>query len=170
AIFPEDGLWYECVITEQTEKGYKITFTDYGSRAEVKFDQIRLQSSGKVAEKKRQIKEVVTPAGYKIPESLTIAKTDTEEVIDTKRRKIQAIKKQQRSDKLEAESSKGQVGWQKFFNNKASTRSKTGFLTGKPKESIFKVPEHLEGKVGVMNSGGKMTDFAEAKKFSYQYV
>ncbi|CAE8605805.1 unnamed protein product, partial [Polarella glacialis] len=139
AIFPEDGLWYECVITEQTEKGYKITFTDYGSRAEVKFDQIRLQSSGKVAEKKRQIKEVVTPAGYKIPESLTIAKTDTEEVIDTKRRKIQAIKKQQRSDKLEAESSKGQVGWQKFFNNKASTRSKTGFLTGKPKESIFKV-------------------------------
>eukprot|EP00933_Yihiella_yeosuensis_P080078 TRINITY_DN9348_c1_g2_i1.p1 TRINITY_DN9348_c1_g2~~TRINITY_DN9348_c1_g2_i1.p1 ORF type:complete len:333 (-),score=92.94 TRINITY_DN9348_c1_g2_i1:260-1258(-) len=172
AIFPDDGLWYDSVITEQTEKGYKITFTDYGAKGEVKFDQIRLQSSGaKVADaKKRQIKEVVTPAGYKIPESLTIQKTDTEEVIDTKKRKIQAIKKTQRAEKLEQESQKDQSSWQKFFHSKASTRSKTGFLSGKPKESIFKVPEALEGKVGVMNSGQEMTKFSEAKKFTYQYV
>ncbi|CAK9028360.1 Survival of motor neuron-related-splicing factor 30 (Survival motor neuron domain-containing protein 1) [Durusdinium trenchii] len=90
AIFPEDGLWYDCVITEQTEKGYKITFIDYGSKAEVKFDQIRLQSTGKVGQQKRTIKEVTTPAGYKIPESMQIAKTDTEDIIEAKRRKITA--------------------------------------------------------------------------------
>merc|ERR1711948_87304 len=101
AIFPEDGLWYDCLITEQTEKGYKINFVEYGSKVEVKFDQIRLSSSGKVAEKKRAIKEVATPAGYKIPESLVIQKADSEEVIETKRRKIQAIKKQQRTDRIE---------------------------------------------------------------------
>ena len=45
------------VITEQTEKGYKINFIDYGSKSEVKFDQIRLQSTGKVGQQKRTIKE-----------------------------------------------------------------------------------------------------------------
>jgi len=170
AIFPEDGLWYECIITEQTEKGYKITFTDYGNKAEVKFDQIRLAGAGKVAEKKRTIKEVATPAGYKIPESLVIQKADSDEVIDTKKRKIQAIKKQQRVDRVEEEAMKKQSSWQKFFYTKASTRSKCGFMSGKPKESIFKVPETLEGKVGVVGSGREMTKFAEPRKFTYQYV
>eukprot|EP00931_Biecheleriopsis_adriatica_P091612 TRINITY_DN654_c0_g1_i1.p1 TRINITY_DN654_c0_g1~~TRINITY_DN654_c0_g1_i1.p1 ORF type:complete len:335 (+),score=115.19 TRINITY_DN654_c0_g1_i1:53-1057(+) len=170
AIFPEDGLWYDCVITEQTEKGYKITFTDYGAKSEVKFDQIRLQSSGKVGQQKRTVKELTTPAGYKIPESMAIQKTDTEEVIEAKKRKITAIKKQQRQDKLEEEHTKQQTSWQKFFYNKASTRSKCGFMSGKPKESIFKVPESLEGKVGVMGSGKEMTKFDEARKFTYQYV
>jgi len=173
AVFPEDGLWYDCVITEQTEKGYKINFTDYGSKAEVKFDQIRIRSASttsKVESKKRSVKEVVTPAGYKLPESLTIAKTDTEEVIDTKKRKIQAIKKSQRTDRLDEDAQKAQSSWQKFHYNKASTRSKTGFLSGKPKESIFKVPENVEGRVGFMNSGSQMTSFQEARKFTYQYV
>jgi len=170
AVFAEDGLWYECVITEQTEKGYKITFTDYGSKAEVQFDQIRLSGSGRGAEKKRTLKEVATPAGYKIPESLVIQKVDSEEVIETKRRKIQAIKKQQRVDRIEEDASKKQGSWQKFFHTKASTRSKCGFMSGKPKESMFKVPETLEGKVGVIGSGREMTKFAEPRKFTYQYV
>jgi len=172
AIFPDDGLWYDCVITEQTEKGYKINFTEYGQKSEVRFDQIRLSasSSAKVAEKKRTIKEVATPAGYKIPESLVIQKTDTEEVIETKKRKIQAIKKQQRGDKKDEDATKQQSSWLKFHYNKASTRSKCGFLSGKPKESMFKVPDSLDGRVGFMNSGQEMTRFSEARKFSYQYV
>lgn len=171
AIFPEDGLWYDCVITEQTETGYKVTFTEYGSKGEVKFDQVRLGGTvGKVAEKKRNIKEVATPAGYKIPESLVIQKTDTEEVIETKKRKILAIKKQQRGDKKEEDSMKQQAGWQKFFHSKASSQSKCGFKSGKAKESIFRVPDNLEGKVGVTGSGSQMTNFSEAKKFTYQYI
>jgi hypothetical protein len=168
-IFHEDGLWYDCVITEQTEKGYRVTFTEYGTKVDIKFDQIRL-GGHKSADKKRSIKEVSTPAGYKVPESLAIQKTDTEEVKETKKRKIQAIKKQQRSDKIDNEAMTKQAGWQKFFCNKASTRSKCGFLSGKPKESIFKVPETLEGKVGVTGSGKGMTEFAEPRKFTYQYV
>lgn len=169
-IFPEDGLWYDCVITEQTEKGYKVTFTEYGTKSELKFDQIRLGGSKGAADKKRTIKEVTTPAGYKVPESLTIMKADTEEVKETKRRKIQAIKKQQRVDKVDEDAMKKQTGWQKFFCGKASVRSKCGFMSGKPKESIFKVPETLEGKVGVTGSGKGMTEFAEPRKFTYQYV
>merc|ERR1719183_2168179 len=127
-------------------------------------------STQKTEDKKRNIKEVTTKAGYKIPETMVIAKTDTEEVIEVKKRKIQAMKKQQRADKVEDDSRKQQSSWQKFFHNKASTKSKCGFMSGKPKESMFKVPETLEGKVGVINSGGEMTRFTEAKKFTYQYV
>lgn len=171
SVFPEDGLWYDCVITEQTGNGYRVSWTEYGSKGEVKFDQIRLSgTSGKVAEKKRNIKEVATPAGYKIPESLVIQKTDTEEIIETKKRKIMAIKKQQRADKQEEGAMKQQGSWQKFFHSKASTQSKCGFKSGKAKESIFKVPETLEGKVGVTGSGKEMTKFQEPKKFTYQYV
>lgn len=169
SIFLEDGLWYDCVITEQTEKGYKVTFTEYGTRSEVRFDQVRL-AGAKGPEKKRSVKEVSTPAGYKIPESLVIQKVDTEEIKETKKRKIQAIKKNQRQEKVEQDSLRKQASWQKFFCNKASVRSKCGFLSGKPKESIFKVPETLEGKVGVTGSGKGMTEFAEARKFTYQYV
>mmetsp|Transcript_11166 Transcript_11166/g.20296 ORF Transcript_11166/g.20296 Transcript_11166/m.20296 type:complete len:324 (-) Transcript_11166:25-996(-) len=168
-IFEEDGLWYDCIITEQTEKGYRITFSEYGSKQEVRFDQVRL-SSTRGADKKRTIKEVTTPSGYKIPESLVIQKTDTDEQKETKARKIQAIKKAQRTDKMDEEAMKKQAGWQKFFHNKASIKSKTGFMSGKPKESIFKVPDTLEGKVGFMGSGKEMTNFSEAKKFTYQYV
>merc|ERR1719161_310196 len=124
----------------------------------------------RVPAQKRTIKEVTTPAGYKVPESLTIAKTDTDEVKETKKRKIQAIKKQQRTDKIDEDHMKKQTSWQKFTHSKASTRSKCGFLTGKPKESIFKVPETLEGKVGVTGSGKGVTAFAEPRKFTYQYV
>jgi len=164
AIF-EDGLWYDCMITEQTEKGYKVTFAD-ATKIEVKFDQVRL---GK-AEKKRTVKEILTPAGYRIPESLVIQKTDTDDQKETKQRKIQAIKKQQRVEKVEDDSLKKQTSWQKFFHNKASIKSKCGFMSGKPKESIFKVPETLEGKVGVCGSGKEMTKFSEPRKFTYQYV
>ena len=35
----------------------------------------------------------------------------------------------------------GQANWQKFFYKKASSRSKCGFMSGKPKDSIFKAPD-----------------------------
>lgn len=168
AIFAEDGLWYDCVVSEQTEKGYKVTFSDYGQKSEIKFDQVRTQP--KSSDKKRQAKEVTTPGGYKIPETLQINKNDTEEQKELKRRKVHAIKSKQRTDKIEEDMLKQQAGWQKFFHSKASIRSKTGFLSGKPKESIFKVPDNLDGKVGVVGSGRGMTESAEKQKFSYQYV
>jgi len=170
AIFPEDGLWYDCVIMEQTEKGYKVNFIEYGTKVEIRFDQIRISASGKVETKKRTIKEIATPAGYKIPESLVVQKTDTEEQIDTKKRKITAIKKNQRGDRLDDAAAKNQSSWLKFTHNKASSRSRCGFLSGKPKDSIFKVAENLEGRVGFMGSGKDMTTYAEPKKFTYQYV
>mmetsp|Transcript_57893 Transcript_57893/g.154698 ORF Transcript_57893/g.154698 Transcript_57893/m.154698 type:complete len:323 (+) Transcript_57893:107-1075(+) len=169
AIFEEDGLWYDCVVKEQTEKGYRVLFTDYGNDEEVNFDQVRLGQS-KQAEKKANVKEYVTPAGYRIPENLKIDPADSQKQKALKRRKIREIKAEQRKKMMDQDHLKVQNNWQKFMATQASTRSKSGFLTGKPKESIFKSPETLDGKVGVTNSGSKMTNFAERTKFSYNFT
>lgn len=40
-----------------------------------------------------------------------------------------------------------------------------GFFTGRKKDSIFKSPEEVSGKVGVVGSGQGMTDFHKREKF-----
>jgi hypothetical protein len=165
AINVKDGLWYDGVIAEQTEKGYLVNFSELGMKQEVYFDRVRLGHSAK----KRTVKEIITPGGYKIPESLQINAVDTEEVIAAKRRKIHSIKNQQK-DGLKAQKDVQKANsWQKF-NKKSSARSKTGFLTGKSKDSIFKVPEALDGRVGVVGSGQGITQFAERVKFTYNHL
>lgn len=166
AIFSEDGLWYDCMVTDQTEKGYAVTFVEYGNKEDVRFDRIRV---GGKKDNKRTIKEITTKAGYKIPETLVIKEDDDEEAIALKKQKIKGVKSSQRQDLISQEHVKKATSWQKF-NNKASIRSKNGFLSGKAKESIFKAPEEADGKVGVVNSGRKMTEFAERQKFTYNFV
>jgi hypothetical protein len=162
AINLKDGLWYDGVIAEQTAKGYLVHMQELNMKQEVFFDRVRLGQSAK----KRTVKEIITPGGYKIPESLQLVTGDTEEVIAAKRRKIHALKNQQK-DGLKAQKDVSKANsWQKF-NKKSSARSKTGFLTGKSKDSIFKVPEHLDGRVGVVGSGKGMTDFGDRVKFTY---
>lgn len=50
------------------------------------------------------------------------------------------------------------------FKVKSSTKSKTGFRTGKAKDSIFRSPDGVAGKVGVVNSGKSMTSFGERQR------
>jgi hypothetical protein len=161
-INAKDGLWYDAIIAEQTEKGYLVHFQALGQKQEVAFDRVRLGQTVK----KRTVKEIITPGGFRIPESLQILPGDSEEVIAAKRRKIHAIKSTQKEALTVQKEVQKANGWQKF-NKKSSARSKTGFLTGKSKESIFKVPERSDARVGVVGSGQAMTDFAERVKFTY---
>jgi len=168
AIFSEDGLWYDCVITEQTEKGYQVTFLEYSNKEEVGFDRVRLQGSGNKiqSEKKKNIKEIITPGGYKIPDNLMAHPGDTDEIRERKQRKIRAIKNKQRDEMQSKEHEVRAGGWQKFVK-KSSAMSKTGYMTGRKKESIFKVPDRHDSKVGVTGSGSGMTNFGDRKKFTY---
>jgi len=172
AIFSEDGLWYDSKITEQTENGYKVEFSEYGEKEDVRFDMVRLKQVEKKAKnelldaKQKNIKIVETPGGWKIPENLIVQPTDTEKQRELKRRKIHQLKGEQRKDREDVHMVQRQNSWQKF-KNKASSKSKTGFMTGKTKDSIFRVPEAIEGRVGVMNSGNGMTTFVDKQKFTY---
>ena len=78
--------------------------------AEVKFDQIRIKKLGAMpgqegrkrydpyaaqdlTAKKRQIKEVITAGGYRVPENLLPKEDDSAEAVENKKRKLQNIKK-----------------------------------------------------------------------------
>eukprot|EP00922_Rhytidocystis_sp_ex-Travisia-forbesii_P000855 GHVS01001231.1.p1 GENE.GHVS01001231.1~~GHVS01001231.1.p1 ORF type:complete len:258 (+),score=60.00 GHVS01001231.1:167-940(+) len=86
---------------------------------------------------KKKVKEIVTPGGYRIPEFLTIKETDTATQRHQKKRKVQAIKKEQRQEVQETEANARATSWRKF-SSKASSKKVKGFLTGRKHESIFK--------------------------------
>uniref|UniRef100_A0A3B0N1P2 Tudor domain-containing protein n=1 Tax=Theileria annulata TaxID=5874 RepID=A0A3B0N1P2_THEAN len=116
ALYGEDGYedgyiylfrrWYDCIINRQTEKGYIVTYKDYNTSEEVQRDRVKT--------KIKEVKEIVTPAGYVIPENLIIKKTDNEKEKLRKRKLVQTLKKQQKSQKEDEESYKRASNWRKF--------------------------------------------------------
>ncbi|CEM04052.1 unnamed protein product [Vitrella brassicaformis CCMP3155] len=152
AIYDEDGLWYDCTIDEQTELGYKVTFTEYGNQEHVKADQVRLAGTGGGAQAggkrgkdgrggdKRRVKEILTPGGYRIPEHLTIKPTDTEDQKKSKKKRMHSIKAKQKQEKEEEEANKKKSSWQKHFN-KSGARARVGFMSGKPRDSQFRTAD-----------------------------
>ncbi|CAI5537626.1 unnamed protein product [Closterium sp. Naga37s-1] len=97
-----------------------------------------------------------------IPLKLRIKPEDSEDVKVEKKRKIHAFKSKQRMEMLEVMTNKKQNTWQQFQTK--GSKKKAGFLTGRKKESIFKSPEDVGGKVGVVGSGQGMTDFQKRDK------
>eukprot|EP00916_Digyalum_oweni_P014836 GHVL01024272.1.p1 GENE.GHVL01024272.1~~GHVL01024272.1.p1 ORF type:complete len:340 (+),score=74.37 GHVL01024272.1:65-1084(+) len=162
AVWHEDGLWYDALIEEQTEEGYRINYLiQSGGALDVKFDQVRLKksaagpSSNAQQAGKRKIAEIVTPAGWRIPENLTIKATDSEQSRKIKKNKIRAIKSKQRQEAIDQAAEEKKSGWQKFQKKTSIKSSTIGIKMNR--ESIFKSPESLDGKVGVTGSGQGMT-------------
>jgi len=93
---------------------------------------------------------------FKIPKSLKILPTDSEEVRNSKRKRIRAIKSQHRKKRMEEDRNTRKSAWQEFTQG-SSKKVKTGSSTGQKKQSIFRSPDTVEGKVGVTGSGNKPT-------------
>eukprot|EP00922_Rhytidocystis_sp_ex-Travisia-forbesii_P036740 GHVS01054648.1.p1 GENE.GHVS01054648.1~~GHVS01054648.1.p1 ORF type:complete len:245 (+),score=64.19 GHVS01054648.1:113-847(+) len=100
------------------------------------------QAAATAATIKKKVKEIVTPGGYRIPEFLTIKETDTATQRHQKKRKVQAIKKEQRQEVLETEANARATSWRKF-STKANAKKVKGFLTGRKHESIFKSSDEV---------------------------
>eukprot|EP01067_Filipodium_phascolosomae_P001617 Filipodium_phascolosomae@DN2052_c0_g1_i1.p1 len=155
--------------------------------AEVKFDQVRIKTQkskdyagvgggggpgasggsgggggGVSSDGKRKVAELVTPGGWRIPENLAIKPGDTEQEKKLKRKKIHSIKSRQRQEQTDQAAQDKKLGWQKF--QKKSSQKSASLVTKKGKESIFKSPESIEGKVGVTGSGNAMTDFPQRER------
>eukprot|EP00958_Prasinococcus_capsulatus_P019882 scaffold2527_cov337-Prasinococcus_capsulatus_cf.AAC.9 len=54
------------------------------------------------------------------------------------------------------------------FCHGLGVHGQTGFFTGRKKESIFKSPESLDGRVGVTGSGKGVTHFKDRKRHEYE--
>ena len=52
------------------------------------------------------------------------------------------------------------------FNQNANRAKKGHFAISKNTESIFKCPEGIDGKVGVMGSGKGMTNYSQKERYS----
>lgn len=155
-----DGMYYEAKVekvpTYAGEK-YTVNYLGYNETAELATDEVTAIKVADKAQKQQGIKhkrddESGSGGGvgstnadgkdFVIPKALRILPTDPEEVQKTKKRKIHAIKNQNRLKKLEEERNQSKNTWQSFVNK-----------SGAPKSSIFKSPDSVTGKVGVMNSG-----------------
>ncbi|GAB5036431.1 nucleic acid binding protein [Nannochloropsis oceanica] len=173
AVWVGDGQWYEAQVLGLVEHGYRIKFVKYGNEGEVPLEFLREKSSSSsgayagggeagnegVPKRGREAKEVKE---FVIPDALRLLPTDSEEEKARKRRKVKHLKGlwKQRTrgggggeDEVEETRS-----WQAYLAK--SKRPKLGMGALK-KGSIFKSPEAVDGKVGVMGSGAGMTDFAK---------
>jgi survival-of-motor-neuron-related-splicing factor 30 len=166
ARYHEDGLWYEAKVDSIKDDKYWITFVDYGNQSLVTQDETKPLTE----EDKKKRKEPSSPksedeeeentpkptSAVVIPKSLKILPTDSEEVRQAKKRRMKAIKSQNRSHQLEEAKKEKKNAWQEF-SSKSTGKPTKGFLTSTKRESIFKSPDSVTGKVGVVGSGKGVT-------------
>ncbi|KAH7431802.1 hypothetical protein KP509_08G067100 [Ceratopteris richardii] len=181
AVWSGDGEWYNATVEAHTPLGYMVVYDGWGNKEEVDFDNVRkideddaaansLAAVERAAEAtrlalKRKIAESaeleIVPKN--LPTKLQIKPDDPEEVKAAKRKKIHAFKSRQRLEKIESAQNKRQNAWQQFQTSKGKSR-KIGFFTGGKRESIFKSPDDVKGKVGVTGSGKGVTEFQKREK------
>nr|BAN65364.1 conserved hypothetical protein [Babesia bovis] len=133
-LYADDGRWYDAVVNRETETGYVITYKDYNISEEVRRDWVRMRLRADA--KAKEVKEIITPAGCKIPENLIIKQGDSEKEKLRKKKLVQTLKKQQKAERVESEASQRANSWRKF-QQKAGAKNKSGYMTGKREGSIF---------------------------------
>jgi survival of motor neuron-related-splicing factor 30 len=94
---------------------------------------------------------------FQIPDHLRLKRSDTEKAKLQKRKKVKGLKLQYKVKQQEIESKARQSTWTDF-TNKANSQ-KQGHFAFKTGESIFKSPDTITGKVGVIGSGKQMTQY-----------
>jgi len=100
-----------------------------------------------------------------MPEHLRILPNDSEIQRLSKKKKIKKLKQAFKSQLIEKDSKEKQGKWNNF-NDNAEKNKKGHYQIKKNTESIFKSPDTIEGKVGVMGSGKGMTNFNPRTRYS----
>eukprot|EP00611_Tribonema_gayanum_P013393 TRINITY_DN242_c0_g1_i1.p2 TRINITY_DN242_c0_g1~~TRINITY_DN242_c0_g1_i1.p2 ORF type:complete len:336 (-),score=85.48 TRINITY_DN242_c0_g1_i1:35-1042(-) len=169
-LYLGDMQWYDCVIESKTEHGYKVLFTQYGNREELPLEYLQQKPADAAADPSGGAKPRVLPKSaiaedgtFKIPDNLRLQSTDTDADKVRKRNKVKALKMLYKQQLVEQETDKKQSSWKAFATSKGTKRV-AGSMKGVRKESIFKSPDSLDGKVGVVGSGQGMTDFDNKKR------
>ncbi|KAL4470185.1 hypothetical protein ABPG74_011796 [Tetrahymena malaccensis] len=158
AIYPDDGKYYPCIIEKITDDGrYVIKFKKYNNKEEVSIYLLRESRKTQQDHRKKRTFDDLTE--FKVPDNLKILPNDNEQVRQTKKKKVKALKQQFKQAQIEKHQSEKQGKWNDFKNN-ASNKKVGHFQSKKSQQSIFQSPETIEGKVGVTGSGKGMTNFS----------
>lgn len=103
----------------------------------------------------------------KIPDNWKIQPNDTDAQRKAKKKKVKALKNSFKTQQIEKVTKDKQSKWSSFKD--VGTENKKGYFQyRKGNESIFRSPDTIEGKVGVMGSGKGMTNFNPRMKFYLQ--
>ena len=161
--FSGDGKYYDVIVEEITDFGYKVQFVEYGNSEELPLEYLRLRDAdGGRADANELVREA--DGTYRIPDHLRLQHTDSEQERLRKRRKVKALK-QKIKQKEQDEARDSQKNSWLAFQNKGAKRKVVGSMKASRKESIFASPDTVDGKVGVTGSGKDMTEFGERKKY-----
>ncbi|RMZ52956.1 hypothetical protein APUTEX25_001075, partial [Auxenochlorella protothecoides] len=172
AIYREDGQWYNGVVSAVSVSGkFIVQYEGYDQAEEVEREEVRLRGAeanggytGVVAPKKRKVNEEV--ALEEMPAWLQIKPEDDEKVKAKKKKLQKSYKSKQRFARMDVQTKEKANSWKNFVSGKGS-KKKPGFMTGHKKESIFKVPDGLGARVGVVGSGKPMTEFGHARRHDF---
>ncbi|GAB4813628.1 hypothetical protein N2152v2_000674 [Parachlorella kessleri] len=145
AVYSDDGQWYNGTIEAVSVSGnFIVAFDGYESKEEVQPGSVRPRA------------EEEDEGGYK----------DDEKTKQKKKKLQKSYKSKLRFHKMD-QATKGKAeAWRNFVSGKGS-KKKAGFLTGYKKESMFKVPEGVKAKVGVIGSGQGMTEYQQRKRHDF---
>jgi survival-of-motor-neuron-related-splicing factor 30 len=159
AIYSGDGQWYNARVNDINADGVLVVFDGYGNTDTIdpKKDVIRArQEKAPLAGKKRKEPETSSSVALEhIPKSLQILPTDSEKVRLMKKKRIKQLKSKTRFQQLEEDTTKKKSSWQDFLTAGNKKQKVTSAIA--PKESIFRSPDSVDGRVGVVGSGKGMT-------------
>eukprot|EP00955_Chlamydomonas_euryale_P104141 365542-Chlamydomonas_euryale.AAC.27 len=119
---------------------------------------------GVAAPKRKRVEE--QPVVNEMPKWLVINEEDDEKTKARKKKLIKSYKSKMRFQDMDLKTKQKADSWQSFMSGKGAKKKK-GFFTGTKKESIFKVPDSIEGKVGVVGSGRGLTDYQKQGKHQF---
>ena len=143
---------------------FLVKFKKFGNKENVPLEYLRLKPEDV---KKNKEKEKEGLENFVAPEKLKLKSTDTEEQRLAKRKKVKALKQNHKRKIIDKSNREKQENWLSF-QDKASKNRKGHFQATKGKDSIFKTPDTVEGKVGVVRSGmGMSTDYHKKKHGEY---
>jgi len=144
AVF-KTGKFCECVLDQPTRKGTCwVTFQGYQTSDEVPLCNLRLNPTKDAKLMKRQAENVPDP-------------------IEKKKQKVEKLKQRHEDQNKEMEDVK--KGWGSF-TAKMARKKMGGVFNTKTRESLFKSPASVDGRVGVMRSGHAMTEDSKFRPLS----
>lgn len=175
AIYKGDGHYYPCIIEKVSEEGYHVRFKKFNNREIVGLYYLResRNNNNDVNKKKnfddltefKVIFKIYFILFFQIPEHLKILPNDSEVQRVSKKKKIKKLKQAFKIQLIEKHSKEKQGKWTNFSDG-GFKKKKGHFHNKKNIESIFKSPDTIEGRVGVMGSGKGMTNFNPRTRYS----
>ena len=192
-----DNVWYDAVVdgVNESNGSIKVTFTQYGTVAELDADDIKGADEGAegadegadtagldpiaaaAAAAREVYKGVPAPKRVRVdgdadrfvkkemPKKLMIIDGDDEATRERKRRQIKAFKGKQRMAEMDAEQNAKKNSWQSF-QSKSGGKKRTGFMTKKVGTKKDSMFRVPDGgRVGVTGSGQAVTDYTQRKRY-----